>query len=211
MFKNKKNILLCFIAVFFMGFFLSILVMCNMGTDPYTFMNRSISKNIGWTFGNWQLLLNLILFAFVLVFARKNIGFGTIFNMVLIGYYVDFFTSIWKKLPEELWANALSRWIIFIIALFCFIISAAVYINSEVGVSPYDAMPLIITDLVKKKTGKEHRVIIRICYDFSAVIIGVLFGTMPVVGVVLMTIFLGPIIGVVGRFMKGEKKNSQVA
>ena len=43
MFKNKERIPMVFAAVFAMGFFVSIIVMCNLGTDPCTFMNRSIA------------------------------------------------------------------------------------------------------------------------------------------------------------------------
>ena len=50
--------------------------------------------------------------------------------------------------------------------------------------------------------------LIRMAWDFSAIIIGVLAGGIPVVGVVLMAIFLGPAISLVGRlfFSKNKQK-----
>lgn len=205
MFKNRENIKVCFAAVFAMGFFVSFLVMCNLGTDPCTFMNRSISSRIGLSFGNWQLLLNCLLFIIVFIKAKDLIGFGTIFNMVLVGYYVDFFTYLWGKIiPSFVWTNPVSKWLIYLITLFCFIVSAAVYINSDTGVAPYDALPIIITNIAEEKTGKSLKVAVRMCWDASAIIIGMLFGAVPVIGVILMTAFLGPVIGIVGRIMKNE-------
>ena len=71
---DKKRILLSFLGVTGMGFFLSFLVLCNLGTDPCTFMNRSISSRIGMQFGNWQLLINCVMFLIVLFLDRKLIG-----------------------------------------------------------------------------------------------------------------------------------------
>ncbi|MBO4592241.1 MAG: hypothetical protein J5684_06760 [Eubacterium sp.] len=200
--KDKKRILICFAAVFGMGFFVSLLIMCNLGTDPCTFMNQSVSAKVGLSFGNWQLILNIVMFIFVIIFNRKLIGFGTVFNMVLIGYYVDFFTYIWKKyIPETTWTNPVSRWIIFLVVLFCFIVCASVYINSDTGVAPYDALPIIITNFTERVTGKDLKTIIRIVWDGSAILIGTLCGGKPVVGIVLMALFLGPIITAVGKLM----------
>ncbi len=205
MFKNKERIPMVFAAVFVMGFFVSIIVMCNLGTDPCTFMNRAICSRIGMSFGNWQLLLNCILFIIVYRKAKDLIGFGTIFNMVLIGYYVDFFMYVWNKIiPKAAWTNPVSRWIIYIVALFCFIVSAAVYINSDTGVAPYDAMPIIIANAIEEKTGNSHKVGVRMCWDACAILMGILFGSIPVIGVILMTIFLGPVIGMVGKIMGNE-------
>ena len=58
----KKRLIIMNIGVFFMGFFLSFLIKVNLGTDPCTFMNLTISRFLGISFGNWQLLLNSVLF-----------------------------------------------------------------------------------------------------------------------------------------------------
>ena len=57
---------------------------------------------------------------------------------------------------------------------------------------------------VYERTGKSMKVPIRMGWDASAIIIGVLFGAIPVIGVILMTLFLGPVIGAVGKVMGNE-------
>ncbi len=196
---DKKRVLLCFVAVFGMGFFLSFLILCDLGTDPCTFMNRSLAQRIGMSFGNWQLIMNIAMLLFVIAFGRHLIGFGTFFNMILIGYYADFFDWVWGKvLPAGTFTNPVSRWAIFIVALVCFVISAAVYMNSEVGVSPYDATANILSSKVKK----VPFFLFRICYDYLAILIGVLAGMRPNVGILLMAVMLGPAVSLVGSKMK---------
>ena len=194
-----KRLVLMNIGVFFMGFFLSFLIKVDLGTDPCTFMNLTLSKFFGISFGNWQLLLNSVLFILVILFGRKFIGFGTIANMVFIGYIADFFCWLWEKtIPEHYFTDMPSRAVIFALALFLFIISVSFYINANMGVSPYDAMPQILSERVLKKIPFA---VIRIAYDFLVILIGVLFGGTPNIGIVLMALFLGPIISVVGKFL----------
>lgn len=194
-----KRLIVMNIGVFFMGFFLSFLILVDLGTDPCTFMNLTLSRFFGISFGNWQLLLNLFLFIFVILFGRKFIGFGTIANMVFIGYIADFFVWLWNKtLPEYLFNVFPYRAVVFGLALFLFIVAVSFYINAAMGVAPYDAMPQIVSEKVLKKVPFA---VIRICYDFLVIVIGVVFGGKPNIGIVLMALFLGPIIQVVGKFL----------
>ncbi len=141
------------------------------------------------------------------------LGVGTIFNMVLVGYYADFFDWIWiKVIPESYFTASASKWIIFLSALFFFIVSVAVYINSDMGVAPYDALPILIAEKVTGKFPKFPKFLVRILWDALAITIGILYGSIPVVGVILMALFLGPIIATVGkilgRFLGETKKES---
>ncbi|MCR5215275.1 MAG: hypothetical protein K6E10_12745 [Eubacterium sp.] len=200
---DYKKIAICFIAVLGMGFFLSFLMLCNLGTDPCSFMNKSISDRLGILFGTCQLIMNALMLIIVLFWDRSHLGFGTIFNMVLVGYYVDFFDWLWLKfIPASIFTNPATRWSIFLITLIGFIISVAVYINSDMGVSPYDALPKIITNKVCDRFPKLPKMIIRMIWDFSVILIGSLAGGKPIIGIILMAIFLGPAISLVGKLFK---------
>ena len=204
---DKKRILICFLAVLGMGFFLSFLMLCGLGTDPCSFMNKAISTKIGMLFGTWQLIINAVMLVIVLLWDRSSLGFGTIFNMVLVGYYVDFFDWVWSKtIPAHIFSDAATRWPIFIAALFCFIASAAFYINSDMGVAPYDALPKIITEKVSGRFPMFPKMLVRMAWDFSAIVVGVLVGGIPVPGVILMALFLGPAISFIGKIFFGRKK-----
>ncbi len=195
----KKRLIVMLIGVFLMGFFLSFLIKVDLGTDPCTFMNLTISRRLGVLLGTWQLLLNSVLFVFVLIWGRKFIGLGTIANMVFIGYIADFFCFVWDKtIPSEYFTDMPSRAVIFVLALFCFIIAVSFYINANMGVSPYDAMPQIISEKVIKKVPSFA---VRMLYDFIVIAVGILFGGVPNIGIVLMALFLGPVISVVGKYL----------
>ena len=202
-----KKIIICFIAVFGMGFTLSFLILCDMGTGPCTFMIRAVAAKVGLSFGTYQLIVNIVMLCLVFIFKKKLIGFGTIFNMVLIGYYADFFCWVWRKIiPASAFTEPVSRWTIFIVALILFLISVAVYINQDMGVSPYDGLPIIITEKLKADKSMIGKIILRILWDGSALMIGVIAGNTPAIGHILMVLFLGPAISFVGKLINRKQR-----
>ena len=205
-----KRIIICFLAVLGMGFFLSFLMLCGLGTDPCSFMNKAVSLRLGILFGTWQLIINAVLLIIVIFWDRSSLGFGTVFNMVLVGYYVDFFDWLWgKTIPAHIFTDPVTRWPVFLVALLLFIISAAVYINSDMDVAPYDALPKIITEKVTARFPKVPKMLIRMIWDFSAIVIGTLAGGKPVIGIILMAVFLGPAISLVGKLFFSRKQPRQ--
>lgn len=203
-FKNNKkefaaNVCMVVIAVLCMGISLGFLLETDLGTDPYTFMNVSISSKIGWTLGNWQLTLNAVMLLIVVIVTGINlIGPGSVANMVLVGYTVDFTRwIIGKNFEEGFFMRPVARPVTFILGLVGFLISAAVYMNSRLGLSPYDGLGKIICDAFKR----IPFFITRIVFDSCAVLIGFLFGAHPRIGTILMAVFLGPAITTVGSFM----------
>lgn len=194
-----KRLIIVLLAVILMGFSLSFLVLVDLGTDPCTLMNLTISSRLGMSLGNWQALLNSVLFIFVLLFGRDQIGFGTLANMFLVGYSLDFFSWLWVKIGVNLYFDSVMvRYLVFPIALVFFVFVAAVYMDVELGTSPYDAIPFILS----KKLDKIPFRLLRICYDLSVIFLAWIFGGHVQIVTILMALLLGPVITYVGNRLK---------
>lgn len=187
------------LAVIFMGFNLSWLIRIDMGTDPCTSMNLGISSHLPISFGTWQLLLNLLLFLIVIYYDRHLIGIGTIANMVLVGYSADFFGWLWDRyLPSYIWDIMWFRIIVLIITLSLFVFSVAVYMTSELGTAPFDAVPFIIAQRQSKVSFR----IVRMIWDITAMVIGILTGSTFGLVTLLMAFTIGPVVAWVQPFTK---------
>lgn len=186
-------------GVCLMGFGISWMVPCGFGTDGYTALNLAVSDKLNITFGTWQAIFNCILFVPILIWGRKMIGLGMFANMLFLGYVCDFFGWLWGViLPENLFGPMWVRIAIVIPALLCFVFGAAIYMDMDLGASPYDALPFILHEKVSKIPFK----ILRIAYDLLFVFIGYLFGA-PFSAVTLaMAFLLGPVIEFVGKKIK---------
>ena len=131
-------------AVILMGVFVSILVEIGWGTDPASFMNLNIASTLGWGLGNTEVLVYGLMLIFTFIFGAQMIGFGTLANMILIGYVVDLCRWLWKNIgfAQFIYDGSFTiRVIIFAATLLCFVVVASIYINAQMGVAPYDAMP----------------------------------------------------------------------
>lgn len=195
--KNfKRRLIAVLLAVITMGFALSWLVLVDLGTDPCTSMNMAIAQKLGMTIGNWQALLNCILFIFVIWLGKEHIGFGTLANMFLVGYSLDFFSWLWEKLlPVGVFESMVVRLVVLVPALAVFVVAAAVYMDVELGTAPYDAIPLIFSKHNKKTPFR----VVRMAYDFLVIVIAVCFGAKVGIVTILMAFTLGPVIALVGE------------
>lgn len=189
--KDKKRIFSVITAVIFMGLALSFLIRLNFGTDPCSAMNLGISRHLHLSFGTWQVIFNLILFVLVILFDRSQLGWGTLANMLLVGYSADFFKWLFDLiLPDNAFASLGIRIVVLIPSLIIFILSAAVYMAVDLGSAPYDAIVFIIASKLEKVPFR----IIRILWDMTACIIGFLLGSTIGVVTVVIAFLLGPVI-----------------
>ena len=202
-FYQKKHfwtrLILVIAAVILMGFALSWLLLVDLGTDPCTLLNQTISTRLGISIGNWQALFNTVLLIFVIIFGGRNLGFGTLANMFLVGYSIDFFSWIWAKvLPADLFTSMGVRIAVLIPALILFILAASFYMDVDMGTAPYDAVSFIISTHLPNVfvPCDPHRLRLRCHRDRRSARrkLGIV--------TVLMVITLGPVIEWLGNIMK---------
>lgn len=193
---SKKELFWLLLSVIILGFCLSFLDKTSFGTDPCTTFNLGISKSLGLSLGNWQALFNSFLFLFVFLFGRDQIGWGTLANMFVVGYSYDFFSWInGMLLPADLFDTMLNRLLITIPILALFIIAVAIYISIEQGIAPYDAIP----NMISKKLVNIPFKLIRMGWDISITILGVLLGEKIGLITIIMAFTIGPTISFVDK------------
>lgn len=188
---EPKKLILVVISVIVMGFSLSFLNQTNFGTDPYTVLNLGIASKVGMSLGNSQAIFNCILLLIVFLFDRRQIGWGTIANMFLVGYSFDFFTwlnGLW--IPDTIYSTMTGRVLVMIPSLLVFILVAATYMAVQLGTSPYDAVPFIISTKLPKVSFR----VIRMCWDILACVVGVLLDSKLGLVTIVMAFALGPVI-----------------
>lgn len=114
--KGAKRFFMMIFSILLMGFGISLFSYSDMGVDPFTSMNMAISGKIGISFGFYQMCINCVILIAIAFLGRHLIGFGTVVNMVGVGYICEFFTSLYDapsvcgKIPcFTLSLNALRR------------------------------------------------------------------------------------------------------
>lgn len=197
--KFKTRMIMMIVGVTLQGLGLSVLRKLNMGTDPCSLLTQGVESHVPLSFGTCQLLCHLVTFVFVLRYDISYIGFGTIGNMVCLGYISDFFTWIWSLvLPEGFFSQTAVMWGLLLPTLAVFIVGAATYMCAGLGSSPYDALPFIISNRFKKIPFKP----IRMGWDIAFTIGGMLLGARAGIVTFGVAFFLGPVISFLQKKMQ---------
>nr|WP_296958831.1 hypothetical protein [uncultured Mediterraneibacter sp.] len=171
--KIKKYIFML-TGILFIGLCVSFFRLAGFGVDPFTAMNLGISGYIGWSFGTWQLIANVLILVLVFFQARHCIGAGTIVNMVFVGYIADFVCWLVQDVAKIQMAMP-SRILALIVAQFLASIGVALYMIANLGIAPYDSVAVIIEKVTKGKI-PFHRA--RVLSDITVVLIGVALSVM---------------------------------
>ena len=197
--KNLKRRLAVLISgVVLMGLAVAVLDRIGWGADMYSTFNLGISRRIGMSFGTWQMILNAVMLIFVLWRSPRLIGVGTLANMFLVGYSADLFSFLMDTLglhPEAL--ETAGKIAVFVPAIALFLVAAAFYMVVDLGTAPYDSMPLLIHDTFKKPSFMA----VRMLWDVSFILLGLLVGGDVGIVTVAIAFGLGPVIrAVADRF-----------
>lgn len=189
--KFLKRVAFMMGGVAMMGVGLSILRDINLGTDACSCFAQGLACFLPFGFGTCLLLFNIVTLCFVLKFDIGMIGFGTLGNMLCLGYISDFFKWLWSvALPIGFFDSTVVRYVLLVPALVIFMIGAGAYMCSGLGAAPFDALPFIISNHVRKLPFKA----VRILWDVSFMIMGTILGGNFGIVTVLCAFCLGPII-----------------
>ncbi|GLB46383.1 membrane protein [Philodulcilactobacillus myokoensis] len=180
--------ILSFIGVSLIGLGAALMREGHVGLDPYTALNIGVSGHLGMELGTYQLISNLVIFVFILIFNIKQIGIGTILNMVLVGYEIQWFSNIY----ENIFGAQINFFVIIVdgaIGLLFFTLGTSIYMSTKLGVAPYDAIAPTISERFHIKY-QYVRTVQDILFMVAAVIAGGAYGIMTIV----TAFFAGPLI-----------------
>ena len=169
-----------------------------LGVDPITCLNIGIAQQIGISFGTWQLIMCFILLVGVFIFDRSKIGFGTVYIMVAAGYTSDLFLWLITQIPFLEIFSLEIRIAAFSIGLVFYYFGAAVYIETNMGLSPYDAVGIIIAEKIKRHNWFKW---IRIGTDALCVIGGIITKSNVGIGTLVSVLLGGPLIALFRKLL----------
>jgi len=187
--ENHRRIIMTICGVLVAGFSVGMFKFSNFGMDPFQVFAHGVWNHIPIGFGTFYTILNLIMLVGIFIFDRRKIGLGTVINIFLLGYVVEFSSLFFSiQIPDP--TLAIRIWFLMIgVIILCF--GSSLYFIGDLGVSTYDAVALIMSD---KKVARFQYC--RIATDLVCTIIGFMLGATVGVGTLVTAFFMGPIISI---------------
>lgn len=194
--RMPRRVAVLLLSVIMMGICVAVFDQLGFGTDPCSVMNLAVSRLIGWSFGNWQLLVNALMLAVIIGLGEvRRIGLGTLANMVLVGYAADAALWVLNHTHPLTGETMLVKLIVFVPTMAAFLVAVAFYSAADLGVAPYDAMPQIIAGRQKRFSFTA----VRVTWDVSFTVLGFLAGGTVGLVTVAVCFFLGPVIAAIAK------------
>lgn len=185
--ENRRRILMTLIGVLITGFSVGMFNFSHFGMDPFQVCSFGVWMHTSLGYGTFYTLTNLLMLIGVFFVDRTKIGLGTMINIFLLGYMVQFSSWLFTTwIPEPLLIQRIALLLIGIVLL-CF--GSSLYFTANLGVSTYDAVALVMSE--KKLAPFPY---CRISTDLVCTITGVLLGATAGIGTLITALFMGPII-----------------
>ena len=143
---NKRRIAFMLLGNVLCGVSVAMFRMAGFGIEPFNLGVMGLWTLSGlFDYGTFYMILSLTLLAVDFFFLdKKKLGIGTVANMFLVGYVIEFAYWIFEQI--FLSHGIIVRIVFLILGLLVLCFSSALYYVADLGVSPYDAIPLTIAE-----------------------------------------------------------------
>lgn len=217
--KRKKlalRVLWVTVANLILGLGIALLRLSGFGTDPFTCMNLGVSSHLPVSFAVYQMIFNVVLFIPVFILDRKSFGVGALINMLLLGYFVEFFMFLFAAVGitiEGMAGNMAMRVPALVVGILVLCFGVALYMACDLGAAPYDRLSVIVETY---SHGKIKYKWARVGQDVISAVVGLMTGSVVSIGTVIVALFTGPIVSffrdtAVARIMRGIRSSEPAA
>ncbi|HYE81575.1 MAG TPA: hypothetical protein VEG39_05325 [Clostridia bacterium] len=175
------------IAKLYLGLFLYALgivmtINANLGLAPWEVFHQGLSINTGITMGQASIYVGMV-FVVLDSFLGERLGWGTLFNMIFIGLFMDIL-MLNHMIP--VFQPVALRVVMMLLGMFTIGIASYFYISAALGSGPRDGLMVALT----KRTTKSVR-FLRNCIEFSVLAAGYVLGGSVGIGTVIMALTAG--------------------
>ncbi|MBR3867420.1 MAG: YitT family protein [Butyricicoccus sp.] len=169
-----------------------LMLQANIGLEPWSVFHQGLERTTGISFGMASSLTGFLAILAAVILG-ESFGIGTIVNIVLCGVLIDVLNAIaWIPLMTTVPTG--------ILMLFAGMIVLAIgtwlYMASELGSGPRDALTVALARKVKRSVGP-----CRIVMDCTVTALGFLMGGKIGIGTVIAAVFVGWIIDLTFRLV----------
>lgn len=172
----------------------------DIGLSPWDVFHQGVGRLTGLTIGEAGIAVGLVILI-LYWFLRERFGLGTIFNIVVVGLWIDFIMkrNIIPTAHTMVWSIAYIAVGMFVVGL-----GSVLYLGAGLGAGPRDGLMVALV----RRSGKSVR-LIRTLIEGSAFAIGALMGGKFGIGTIIMAATFGFFVQLAFKICRFDVKNVQ--
>lgn len=167
------------------GLGIALMLGADIGLDPWSSFHQGLVLHSGLSFGRVTQGIGLALIVFSYFAFRERPGIGTVFNMAVIGPWIDLFRSLTWFPAAEGWVWGIGQ---FMGGVALMGLAVGLYIGANFGAGPRDAFMLGLS----RRIGRSIRAT-RIGVEVVVLVVGWLLGGPIGLGTILFALSMGPL------------------
>ncbi len=198
--KYLKKFILLIIGLYIYAWGLVLCIYANIGLAPWDAFAIGINKVTGISYGNVSILIGIVILIALGFIFKEKIGFGTILNAILIGFFSDLIIES-KIVPymQNLFAGVL----VLIIGQILTCIASYLYISVGLGAGPRDSLMIGLG----KRFPNTPIGIVRGSIEATVLFIGWLLGAKVGLGTVIYVFSIGFLLQTTFKLLKFDVKS----
>jgi uncharacterized membrane protein YczE len=192
--QSKRRLVISMTGVLTTGFSIGVLKAAGMGTDPFNVLLSGLTSLFSVNYTVIFVILNATMLLIAFLVNRGWIGLATFLILAFTGGIAQFTSGLLGAFVASLDIRIVIPLVIAGLLLQCF--GVALCIVSDLGVGPYDAVYLILSERL--------HISIRTCrilMDFSCAVIGLLLGGVAGFVTVFAVVSMGPAINMLVKIL----------
>lgn len=182
--RLPRRVVQLFIGLALYGVSMAFMVESDLGLNPWDVFHQGVSKATGISFG-WVVLLTGVPVLLLWIPLRQKPGFGTIANLVVIGFVADGALAILS--PGESMAMRITY---LVVGIALNAVATAMYIGARFGPGPRDGL---MTGIVRRWPRMSIR-LVRTSIEVLVLGIGFLLGGTVWLGTIAYALGIGPLV-----------------
>ena len=200
----KKRIAMSVFGVFLCAVSVAFFKYAAFGMDAFQVFVNGMTEVVPIGYGTLYVIINAALLLFAFIFDKHYIGLATIINLFFLGYVAEF--SLWVLNLVFPVFGLFQRAVFLVLGIVLMSLASALYYTSDLGVSTFDAIALIMANTWKISKFRYCRIGVELC----TVILGCSLyfigngsfsglGALVSVGTIITAFCMGPLIEVFNK------------
>jgi len=197
---NFTKILLALLGIFFIGVGVAFNAATQLGNDPIAIIYDGVRNVLNLTGSQLGLVSNMVnfsLIALLFFIGRRYVNIGTLIYILPFGLFVNIGTLIYKTIFIS--NSSLIRIATGLIGTLLIYVGVSIFIAMDMGLDPFTGIVMVIRDKLNLDYKK-----VKIVFDVTLVIIGVLLGGKIGIITIFTALTAGPCIQWITGFINSR-------
>ena len=176
-----------------LAFGITLMVKANAGMFPWGVFQHGISVHFNIPFGFSIQVVGIFVIALAYLIGKIKPRFGTIANMILAGFFIDY--VFYPIIPEY---SILWQQIVMMLAstILC-VIGTGIYMSADLGAGPRDSLMMALYIRIKASLR-----VVRTLLEIFVLIVGYFFGGKVGFGTIFYAVVFGPMLQIFLKLLK---------